>query len=240
MMRHKWLAYLLCVLAAMPAQAQTVSRGLTVLGAMFQGMAKDKAEQAQRAQDSIAEAQQEALLSALARSDSADAAQRLQVARDAQARANATARLFWQRASFILTAAADSLSIGRTSSATRDEFFAEGNAPLHDLFAVNPEASNAQMYDVLEPVTAKYKKLYADFLARSELALDSVIAARHVPRAQQMEFVKAALPWLEAKLHSDITADTWSLGQVVGVAADSATAAKPPARPVAARKRKKP
>jgi hypothetical protein len=114
----------------------------------------------QRRQLQLLEQQNSMVQASLAASEARLASEREEIRREARARNEAAARLFWRRAGALLQSIGDSLSLG---DAGYRQLVADAYPVLQDLFTASPSASNVEITDNLLPVTAVYRRRSSQF-----------------------------------------------------------------------------
>lgn len=129
----------------------------------------------QRRQLQLIEQQNRMVEASLAASNARLASEREEVRREARARNEAAARLFWRRAGALLQAIGDSLNVGE---AGYRQLVADAYPVLQDLFTASPGASNVEITDNLLPVVVPYRRRSSQFdsevngwIAENRLAL---------------------------------------------------------------------
>jgi len=132
----------------------------------------------QRRQLQLLEQQNRMVEASLSASEARIASEREELRREARAKNEAAARLFWRRAGSILQSVGDSLSLG---DAGYRRLVSEAYPILQDIFTASPSASNAEITDNLLPVVLPYRRRSSEFdsavnawIAENRIALQGV------------------------------------------------------------------
>jgi hypothetical protein len=114
----------------------------------------------QRRQLQLLEQQNRMVEASLAASEARLASEREELRREARAKYEAAARLYWRRAGTLLQAIGDSLSLG---DAGYRQLVADAYPVLQDLFTASASATNVEISDNLLPVVLPYRRRSSQF-----------------------------------------------------------------------------
>jgi hypothetical protein len=180
-------------LAIVVPSVATAQGWLGAASGLFTGLAAD---QAQRAQDSLASARLKAI----------------------QSTADLRWRVFLPRAQYVIRQAIDSAPVFRVAAA---EYVDTAAVRLLDLYKLEPEATNAQMLDVVAPVAQQYRDRASRAIEVGRALIARLADSLHVKPADNQAFVNAAGARIYALANERIDASDSELRSAVTQVVDS-------------------